>query len=190
MELKANIYTCCQEINIIDTTGKYDVNLNPNGWPSATVTDIDSNGAVFARVSIGDTTKYYDLSSDFNDPNPENIEYSPIKIEVPDGIINVDLLYFESFNTATDSVEDKEPDYSYGIKTLNTANSECCLTNMLKDKLANCDPCKDKDYEELVIMDSLLYSLKTSFACMKDCEVKDILKKIQTYCGFEDCGCD
>lgn len=184
MNLNAHIYTCCNEINVTDITGNYDAATNPTGWEIADINDVDK---VIVKVEIDGVVKLYDVTSQFTTltPKPENVEYDPIAVEVPDGIINVELIYYHDYEE--NGIEQNGIIDSYGVEILNTSNAECCLSALLAKTI--CDPCESKVNNELVIMESLLYALKATYACGKKDKALEILERIHRYCDTENCDC-
>jgi hypothetical protein len=191
MALQPRISTCiknngCSAIILNETTGVYDVNLNPTGYgaPNIAVGDVTET---HIYVTMPDGTVIDILNPTGLPTSDESLEYE-ITAAALDETLITDGLYIIEY-TVTDGITV----YSTGTKYfLYTCNVDCCVAKMFAKiaTVTNCQ-CDDVIIKNALYASALLEGMKASANCGNTTNISKILTKLQSICGFTttDCGC-
>jgi len=185
----------CTKIVITDTTGFYNVSTNSTGWNNDLTlwrTDVDSPYVTAATISIslngGDPTVVDVLTSIQNATLPlfEVYEYAPVD---NNGNSNLQDGYYNIVYTITDSTDAV---YETEIEFVVYCNVACCVSK-LAAKVAQelCNDCDSDAYNDFLIADGILQSLKAVAESKGTAEFSKLLTKLQKLCNQTtgNCGC-
>lgn len=185
----------CNKITITDTTGFYNVTTNPFGWNNdATLwrTDVDSPYVTDATISIslngGDPTIVNVLTTVQQAVLPVYTlyEYAPLD---GNGNSNLQDGYYNIIFTVTDNDDEV---YETEIEFVVYCNVACCVSK-LAAKVAQelCNDCDSDAYNDFLIADGILQSLKAVAESKGTAEFSKLLTKLQKLCNQTtgNCGC-
>ena len=185
----------CNKITITDTTGFYNVTTNPFGWNNDLTlwrTDADDPYVTAATISIslngGDPTVVNVLSTVQQAVFPVYTlyEYAPV-----DSSNNSTLQdgYYNIIFTVKDSNDEV---YETEIEFVVYCNVACCVSK-LAAKVAQelCNDCDSDAYNDFLIADGILQSLKAVAESKGTAEFSKLLTKLQKLCNQTtgNCGC-
>ena len=201
MALTPTISAClngCTGITIKDTTGFYNVTTNPGGWnasstvyrvgpstpnvQSATIT-ISLNSSITPLVTIDVTAAVQTAIF----PIFDLYDYSPV-----DAFSNPTLVD-GSYTITYTIIDDSDVTYTTDTTVVIYCNVACCVSKKAAAVAAElCNDCDSQAYEDFLIADGILQSLKAVAECSGESEFLKLLNKLQRLCGTSTtggCGC-
>jgi hypothetical protein len=186
----------CTGITINDTTGFFNSDTNPYAWNNDTTvwrTDIDDPYVTEATISIsingGEPTVVNVLPAVQAAVFPvfELYNYTPVDSS---GNSTLQDGYYNIIYTVTDSTEEV---YQTEIEFVVYCNVACCVSK-LAAKVAEelCNHCDSDAYNDFLIADGILQSLKAVAESLGTQEFTKLLTKLQRLCNQTSaggCGC-
>ena len=180
----------CDSIEVVSTTGWYNVTANPGGF--------NDDSTVWTATALGDpyvasaTLEFYlndvlfstvDVTETINESIFPEFHLYTLSQNLVDGVYNVKLTIVDS-NEVSYSVDETEASW---------CNVECCV-NKLAAKVAEelCSNCESKASENFEFADTLLNSIEKVAECLGQQEFLSLLNKLQKICGQTSstgCGC-
>jgi hypothetical protein len=201
MALSPTISAClneCTGITIKDTTGFYNVTTNPSGWnanstvyrvgpsvpnvQSATIT-ITLNSSPTPLVTINVATDIQNAIF----PIFDLYTYAPVDV------FGNTTLADGSYTITYTIVDSNDITYTTDTIVVVYCNVTCCVSKKAV-AVANelCNDCDSQAYEDFLIADGILQSLKAVAECSGEAEFLKLLNKLQRLCGTSTtggCGC-
>jgi hypothetical protein len=188
----------CTGITIKDTTGFYNVTTNLGGWndnstvyrvgpntpniQSATIT-ITLNSASTPFLTVDVTTEVQEAIF----PLFDLYTYAPTDAysnsTLVDGSYTITYTIIDSSNVT----------YTTDTTVVVYCNVACCVANKAVTVASElCNDCDSQAYEDFLLADGILQSLKAVAECSGETEFLKLLNKLQRLCGTSTtggCGC-
>lgn len=186
MALIPQISTCvvngCSQIKITETTGVYSTsNLGGYGSPNNTLGSITSSTlTITSPSSVIYSINLFTLGFPSN-----NLSFSYTIPFTTLGLTNIEDGQWTFVYTVSDGITS----FTTTKYSLFYCNSECCVSKKLANlKLEDCDCCKtDKSYDDYVLTQTMLESLKDAAKCGDTSKFAKIKKIIDKLCKNTNC---
>jgi hypothetical protein len=183
--------TCCEKIDICETTGIYVNGANDGGWiNSAPGPNIDTTEVVTGIVTVYDSAgtallQTFDIKNGATDlyPSatpPQFQAYSGAAWNQSDGIFKVVYTVIDA--TPTTYTNDKQ----YVLFLCNLQN---CIDNLIAKLVIECDPDTLEELKNTIDqLEILIYGIKSAFACNNFTRAETLLANAKIICDtVTDC---
>ena len=166
----------CSKISVEQTSGIYDSENNEEGWGSPNLAR-DFTGDAILEIKYKSTVEQFDVKQTIEDSVNWNIDLGEYPVSA-DGVYTVTL-------TLTD---DEGNSYVASVKLTTECNVECCVAKLAAKVAEECN-CDTLAMENFSKAEQILSTLKYVGKNLGEKEYYKQLKKLETICSSNGCGC-
>jgi hypothetical protein len=166
----------CSKISIEQISGIYDADTNPEGWGSPNLAREDVSECIL-EIKYKTEVNQFDVTENISESTTWNIDLEEYPISL-DGVYTITL-----------TIEDGDGNkYIDSVKLTSECNVECCVAKLSLKVAEECN-CDTLNMENFSKAEQILSTLKYVGKNLGEKEYYKQLKKLETICSSNGCGC-
>lgn len=177
-------YHNCNEVEITDITGVYNVDSNATAWNTPNPASSDAT-----KIELVIDGVIYDVTDDAPGEINGEFTYTIADLVLADGYHTFE---YKVYYTEGVGVEAVTTNTSYTLTEFITCAARCCVDKMwlrVADNHCNCD--KGDLMQKAIEAEALLKAAQTSAAaCGNETQANLLLDSVTNLCAFEECNCN